>query len=942
MFNPSREHLDLSGPWQIAFDPENVGVQRSWPGAGWPAANAQPIQVPEIWNIAYPDAEGVGFYRTAFTVPEPWSGQAILLHFEGVIYRCDVWVNGKYVGGHEGGYTPFELDVTSSVRYGLENSLVVRVAALSKSRDIDGMHLQHAPLSKQSWYYVYGGIWGRVTLESCPWVACQSVSIDPSLRREAAQLELGINNRGVECRPVEILMRVVDPGGKLACEQSSRVSIPPGVATFAYPLHIPRPLAWSCEQPQLYRLETQVVDADGQMDRSLTPFGMRDFTVQDGAFFLNGQPIQIRGVLLQPNFPINLINHPSREMMVREITLVKEAGFNLIRTHIQPSPPGYLDLADQSGILIYAESSLAWIRDNPRLLDHGRREIREMIGRDRNHPSIVFWGVYNENPSASAINGASLARFARTLDPTRVIVEDSGGSLAIDQDFGWIDRAAVTPAWEAQPQRIVDLHLYLGSPTPNSIYDWLRSLGTGVSSKVLAEEGFGSVPILAEFDRECRSYSGQIFVSELGCGGMADLDDQVAGFGGREDLLDARELKILRDSLHQGFQERELGWIFGSTQRMFQEAQELQAIGNTQQIEALLANPRVSGFIITQLNDVAWEFHAGLLDLWRNPKPAYYAAQRVNQPHVLVLKPLQASAVTGEKVQVDLTLVNRQPLHPGAVLQVTVYDPSRGETDCRPIPVPHHPGIHVLERIQVEIAGPGTHRVAARLLLEEKALAQAEETILALDPVEWEPLGLEVRSLGTQIPGLERAILADPITTRLPVYLAGLPATLTADEWEILLKAVETGAVAVIGALRPEDSTAIKALGEHGPSIQLHMGIGSWMGCYHWAPQSSLFSGLPAGGFVKTPYSRVIPKYVLSEMGGEVLAGSLRNTQSRLEAPRMLWYSDIEAVPYGKGLLLFSQYRAFEHLEDDPVAARLSYNLLAYAGQRSGSLTSMA
>jgi len=491
----------------------------------------------------------------------------------------------------------------------------------------------------------------------------------------------------------------------------------------------------------------------------------------------------------------------------------------------------------------------------------------------------------------------------------------------------------------------MDVHLYFGSPTPDSIFDWMSEMGTGVSSQALFKEGFGSAPVIEEFDRECRSYLGQIFVSELGCGGMADLDDLVAGFGGREDLLDSRELVTLRDSLHQGFQERSLSRIFGSTQRFFQEAQELHVIGNTQQLEALLVNARVSGFVITQLNDVAWEFHAGLLDLWRNPKPAYYAAKRVNQPYVLVLKAQRPSAVAGEKVQVDVTLVNRLPVHPQAVLQVFLYDPSGQEMGSRQVQVPLHPGIHFLERIQVQLDCPGTVRAGARLLLDGKALAESSETLLALDPIQWDHLKLDVRLLGQlpgspQIPCLARAEQADQVSAQgdplqPAVYLAALPATLTADEWDVLLKAVETGSAAVVGALRPENEIALRALSGHGRSIKLHPGIGSWMGCYHWAPQSDLFSGLPAGGFVKTPFSRVMPKYVLSEMGGEVLAGSLRNTQSRLEAPGMLWYSDIEAVRWGKGLILFCQYRAFENLETDPVAARLAYNLLSYAGHLS-------
>jgi hypothetical protein len=934
----SREKIDLSGTWQIAFDPSNEGHSEGWIWDHWPQARSQPIQVPGIWNIQYPDAEGVGFYRTAFNVPGAWAGKAVLLRFEGAVYRSEVWINGFYVGSHEGGYTPFWFDVTALIRFGEESHLVVRIAALSKSKAIDGILLQQAPLSKQSWYYVYGGIWGPVTLEACPKVSSQSVSVDPNLRRELAQVELEIHNRRTACRQVDIHLKVFNPHGGLAFEQQSKVAAPPGVASYTYSLPLPRPTVWSCEQPHLYRLETMVIDEDGVTDHQATAFGMRDFTVQNGQFFLNGEPLFIRGVLLQPNYPVNLVNHPDREMMVREITLAKEAGFNLIRVHIQPAPPGYLDLTDELGMLIYAETSLAWIKDSPRLLDHGKREIQALIRRDRNHPSVVFWGIYNENPSASALNSEALVRYARALDPTRVIVDNSGGSLAIDQDFGWIDRATVTPAYEAQRERILDVHLYLGSPVSESIYDWLAALGTAAPSQALVDEEIGSLAVMQEFDRECRTYRGKVFVSELGYGGMSDLDETVARFGGREDLLDARELKTLRDSLHEGFQKRHLARVFGSIRNLYLEAQKLQAIGNTRQLEALLTNPRISGYVITQYNDVAWEFHAGLLDLWRNPKAAYEAALRINRPQVLILRARQATASPGDRVNVDLTLVIRTSLQTKGRVCVEVFDPSKNEVVGYEREVFLLPGSQPLESFPVKIEVPGTYRITARLRVDGQTLAETSETILALEPVDWSGFPITVRCLG-QAPASSfwdiyqehtasrnSGVGADPM-----IYLAPYPASLNEGQWDRLFESAENGGRVVIGALHPEDRLAIEAFTRHGYKLALDMGIGSWMGCYHWIPDSELFSGLPNQGLALKPYAEILPKYVFTELGGEVHAGSLRNTQSRREAPAMLWYSDIETIRFGKGDITLCQYRIFEKIDRNPLAGRLAKNLLQFA-----------
>src|SRR5689334_8434181 len=124
----TRSELDLSGVWQIAFDPGEVGDVQSWAKGHWPETSSVSIQVPAVWNIAFPDAEGIGFYRKLFDLPADWNGKAIKLHFDGVSYRAEVWLNSRFVGAHTGAYTPFSVDVTSFVHMDSSNELIVRVA----------------------------------------------------------------------------------------------------------------------------------------------------------------------------------------------------------------------------------------------------------------------------------------------------------------------------------------------------------------------------------------------------------------------------------------------------------------------------------------------------------------------------------------------------------------------------------------------------------------------------------------------------------------------------------------------------------------------------------------------------------------------------------------------------------------------------------------------
>jgi hypothetical protein len=560
--------------------------------------------------------------------------------------------------------------------------------------------------------------------------------------------------------------------------------------------------------------------------------------------------------------------------------------------------------------------------------------MRAMIERDRNHPSVVIWGIHNENRFASAATSDALIPLVRSLDPTRVVLDNSGGSMAIDQDFGWTDRATVVDAWETERQPIQDLHIYTGAPVPQGVYEWLRTLGQIPAPVDIRSYGFGSPAMLAEWQRTLRDYRGKIFVSEFGCGGMTDLDDVAAAYGDL-DLRDAREMRAFRDDLHEGFTARGLDRVFGSIRQLVSEAQEAHARGNTRQVEAILTNPRVSGFLVTQLNDVAWEFHAGILDQWRKPKQAYYALKRVNQPHCVILKATDAVVASGDRIDVALTLVQRGPSQADEQVLVTVTTPAGRVLAAESHPVPLGSGIKELGTVSFTAAEEsGEYRIEAQWLADQTLLAETAETVLVLPSPEWSdvPAGLMLVSALGAGEATASPLVRTPLgEDQKELIVAPRPGSLSRDDWEALLAAAEAGGVGVIGPLRPEDELARSTLAERGVNVELHFGIGNWMGCYHWIPAEEMFEGLPAGGLAGEAYADVLPHYVMSELGGRVFAGSFRNTQTRREDPTMIWYSDIEAIPCGSGKLIFCQYRLFDRAGSNPLAGRLLANLLRLA-----------
>src|SRR5439155_7195159 len=221
--SPLRARLNLAGSWQLAFDSERIGLQAGWVSGRWPDAVSDVVQVPSIWNVTHPTIEGVGFYRKRFNLPADWAGQALRLHFGGASYAVTVWLNERFVGSHEGAYDPFEFDVTSPCRFGLDNELVVRVAGVARTGTVDGHLLQQVPASKQSWYYTYSGLWGDVYLEAVPAISCQSLVVEPDLRRERILVTVGIANSHAEVCAVHLGLQITGPDGGIVYAADSDI-----------------------------------------------------------------------------------------------------------------------------------------------------------------------------------------------------------------------------------------------------------------------------------------------------------------------------------------------------------------------------------------------------------------------------------------------------------------------------------------------------------------------------------------------------------------------------------------------------------------------------------------------------------------------------------------------------------------------------------------------
>jgi hypothetical protein len=386
--------LTLNGSWEFRFDDLDEGVAGEWfrPGA---AGFDRRIVVPFCWESELSgihDTRGhqIGWYRRQIEVPGGWGEQRVWLRFEASDWETTVWINGAEVGRHEGGYTPFAFDITDFLQPGQAASVVARVFDPTD---------RHLPTGKQvaRWYTFTSGIWQTVWLEARPAVHVSRFSLVPQNSGDSWSLRVSLEAVGPDGTAQ---VRVSSPDSSVA-EQQGAVEIRGGSGRFETELAVSEPRLWDPADPQLYELQIELSGSQGPPDRVETYFGLR--TIGRGrygdseheAVLLNGKPVYLRGALDQSFNPRGVYTAPTDEFLKRDMELAKSAGLNFLRIHIKPDEPRRLYWADKLGVLIMEDMPNTW-EQSERARQAWEATMRGVIDRDRNHPSIISWCLFNE------------------------------------------------------------------------------------------------------------------------------------------------------------------------------------------------------------------------------------------------------------------------------------------------------------------------------------------------------------------------------------------------------------------------------------------------------------------------------------------------------------------------------------------------------------------
>ena len=397
----SWETVSVPHDWAVAgpFDMENDALR---------TAVCQDGKTVEALKVGHTGAlpwVGVGWYRRKFTVPAG-TGHAELL-FDGAMSDSRVFVDGVAVGGRPNGYVPFAVDISGV--------LAPRGGAGGDAASVHvlAVRLENAPNSSR--WYPGAGLIRRVRLATGPRTGLATwgtFAHTAALADGEARIAVADEVRGAEGRHLSLAWRVLDARGRVVASAGAEVA--DGAATGVLAVASPRP--WTPDSPALYELESRLRDEGGNViDSRRTRFGIRAVAVSGHGFLLNGRRIDFKGVCLHHDLgAIGAAFNPSA--FRRQLRILKEMGCNAIRTAHNAPAPEQLDICDEMGVMVMAESFDEWL--TPKCADGYSRFFRDWWRRDlgdivrchRNHPSVVLWSIGNEIPEADSRVLASLGR----------------------------------------------------------------------------------------------------------------------------------------------------------------------------------------------------------------------------------------------------------------------------------------------------------------------------------------------------------------------------------------------------------------------------------------------------------------------------------------------------------------------------------------------------
>jgi len=954
--------LPLGGiDWLIALDPHNYGREQKWYDS--PAKDSRPVKVPGVIQDPFPEYHGVAWYWRDFRVPaNPHPGGRYLLRFHLVDYRAEVWVNGARIGSHEGGQEPFVLDASAALRADQRARLAVRVLSPTKE-PIDGIALHKVAEGRRDYpeprdnAYATGGIAGPVELLIVPAARVEDIHAVPDWKTGDVRVRVKVRNAGPSAIAARLQITVApsttgDPAVTYVQEQT----FVPGDGTSDTVLHVENHRLWELNDPYLYRVTVRLQAAgSNSVDERSTRCGFRDFRFGDGYFRLNGRRIRLHGPLYTIlQYPIAQIIPHNEELLRADVLNTKAMGFNIVRITCGPSLPRQLDIFDEVGLLAFEEHYGArFVEESPAMEERWDQSLAAVIRRDRNHPSIVMWGMLNEVSDGSLFRHAiGSLELVRDLDEDRVVMLNSGRF-----DRAFTIGSFCNPGSRKWESGLRDVHAY-------PLFPHTAEIIRGVRSPTL-----GEMPGTQPGARDAEP----LFLTEYGVCGGQDYPRFLRNFErlGKDSAPDARLFRKKLDRFLPDWEKWHMEECWARPEDYFAESQRNQAKLALDDFNVWLSNPALIGDLTsTQITD-AWFHGCGITNYFRELKPGMadaYNDMAARTRWCLFVEPV--NVYRGAKVRLEAVLVNQDDvLKPGRYpARLQVVAPNMKLLLDRTIDVeipdgtrkPEPPFVQPVLTEEIALDGPGGRYRFLATFQRGIPAGGGQVEFYAADPAEMPAVPGEVLVWGEDRKLLSwfskqgiptRAFDANKQASREVIVAAGSPPGQDLPQaFGEIARHVARGSTVVFLTYSTlvDRETAEKSTPawERMPPVALRWApfpmaakpaIGDVPTWYfradHWAKIHPIFDGLPCGGILDyTFYREILSARVFKGLQPplEAVSGALDTSES--------YHSELLVSVHnlGEGRFILNSLKIRENLGQGPAAERLLRNMLNYAGKDRG------
>lgn len=932
----------LNGTWDIVFDEKNEGKRGKW----WlqerfmALEQRQSIKVPSCWETLKKDYEGVAFYGHSFKSKALGKDQTAYLQFAAVNYIAEVWLNDTCLGRHEGGYGPFDFEVGDVLKDG-DNFVSLRVLGpiVAEDKEIDGLGRNDMPHWRGA---IAGGIWQGVQLLVCHPICVEDLQIIPHLDTSSAEVKGHLYNGTMKTTSLEALVEIRSDSDEKACVHASlQVELTPGRSSFQTQLSIPDLQLWSMKTPHLYRARI-TLKSPAPIDAQEVRFGMRELSLSERGPVFNGEPIVIKAAFFEALYPEGLAYPDSEAMARKEIELARDAGFNMIRPWRKPPPPMWLDLCDEMGMMVVGglpiECMDQWPTVTPGLRERVMNEIRSAITRDRNRACMVQWEIFNEiwrTELRRLKHEASI--LARELDPSRLILDESGG---------FAGGANLYLPHSLEPVTFNDVHIYPGAPLSQASVEQ-QFLALAQTDAQVAAMGLDPNKV-----KNPHAKPGQLtFVSEIGYGSLPDLEDNNRRF---EQLGNAitpanRYHRMLAESFTASIEQAGMSSIYPNLQDFCLEQQERHGQANRDMIHAIRCNDQTCGYAVHALTDGDWVLGAGLIDLFRQPKKPYHYVKAANAPQLICVRCRDRNVYAQRGTQLIVTGVNDESPISGK-LHIEALN-SQGEVLWSYNSEAHlSSGVSHLYQEQfktndmsglVQLTASWsnsqgdtfTGNFDIRVFTDED-FNKGKSKVAIIDSKQ--DLSDKIKTWGYEVEAF-----SPETTLETPILVADVSENIPVENFQQLTDFIQRGGrVVYLEVLQratdsywsaealPEGVLPIRAEKKHG--------LGLWVGVSHVVKAHPIFDGLPSNQSMDATYENVWSPFGLTGIEGEHIVAAIShgyhsdNTlQQHHQGPEPAWHSmDLGEIKIGRGKAILSALRLVDKLDRDPVADKIINNML--------------